>query len=71
MGTIEVMVNNRMPSRLTGSFRLIGDFIVLIFIGLLWIPLQLSQQRPASTEPAEIQECSEKGSGGKKSKPAS
>ena len=45
-----------LPARVSGAFRLIADFVVLGLIGILWVPLQISQQRHIESEPAETEE---------------
>jgi hypothetical protein len=44
-------------ARIKKAFRLVADFVVLILIGALWVPLQMSQQqRPIQPDPAEVED---------------
>ena len=45
-----------LPSRISGTFRLIADFFALLLVGILWVPLQMSQQRHLESEPVETEE---------------
>ena len=45
-----------LPARVSGTFRLIADFFALALIGILWVPLQISQQRHIESDPAETEE---------------
>ena len=51
-----VLKPKSLPARVSGTFRLIADFLVLALIGILWVPLQISQQRHIESEPAETEE---------------
>jgi hypothetical protein len=44
------------PARIAGMFGLIADFIVLLLVGILWVPLQVTQQRHMESEPVETEE---------------
>lgn len=50
------MKPDSLPRRVSGIFRLIADFIVVILIGALWVPLQMSQQRTIESDAAETEE---------------
>ena len=43
-------------ARVSGAFRLVADCVVLALIGILWVPLQVSQQRHVEAEPIETEE---------------
>jgi hypothetical protein len=51
-----------LTARVTGVFRLIADFVVLLLIGALWVPLQMSQHRTIQeqSEAVGIEESAEK-----------
>ena len=48
-----------LPRRFGTAVRLIGDMIVLLLVGILWVPLHLCQERTVASEPCEIERISE------------